>query len=147
MFCTGLGPKSALGLVGPVGWLDAPLGNFYSAGSSRSFHQGLRSGESGLARPPSAGVRHREGRKGEKAAPSQQRPKREEPLSLLVWKTPFGPVWEAAPDSPEQRGGFHKEGEGPSFGDSFPDFSSLRNRAQRSVPARLAGLNHGRLDE
>ena len=39
----------------------------------------------------------------------------------------------------ESGGGFHKEGEGPSFGDSFPDFSSLRNRAQRSVPlARLA---------
>ena len=39
------------------------------------------------------------------------------------------------------RGGFHKAGEGPAFGDSFPDFSSGRNRAQRSVPARLASLN------
>ena len=35
---------------------------------------------------------------------------------------------------PVPRGGFHKAGEGPAFGDSFPDFSSLRNRAQRSVP-------------
>ena len=42
---------------------------------------------------------------------------------------------------PVPRGGFHKAGEGPAFGDSFPDFSSGRNRAQRSVPARLAGLN------
>ena len=57
--CTGLGPKSALGLVGLVGWPDAPLGSFYSAGSSLSFHQDLKSGWSGLARPPSAGVRHR----------------------------------------------------------------------------------------
>ena len=48
-------PKSALGLVGLVGWLGASLGSFYSAGSFRSFHQGLRSGGSGLARPPSAG--------------------------------------------------------------------------------------------
>ena len=40
---------------------------------------------------------------------------------------------------PVPRGGFHKAGEGPAFGDSFPDFSSLRNRAQRSVPTRLAG--------
>ena len=39
---------------------------------------------------------------------------------------------------PVPRGGFHKAGEGPAFGDSFPDFSSLRNRAQRSVPARPA---------
>ena len=39
---------------------------------------------------------------------------------------------------PVPRGGFHKAGEGPAFGDSFPDFSSGRNRAQRSVPARLA---------
>ena len=39
-----------------------------------------------------------------------------------------------------RRGGFHKAGEGPAFGDSFPDFSSLRNRAQRSAsPARGAG--------
>ena len=59
MFCTGFGPKSALGLVGLVGWPNAPLGSFDSAGSSHSFHQGLRSGGSGLARPPSAGVRHR----------------------------------------------------------------------------------------
>ena len=126
-------PKSALGLVGLVGWPDASLGNFYSAGSSRSFHQGLRSGGSGLARPPSAGVRHREGRKQENGAPPQQRPRRGEPLSLLVWCSPFGPVWEATPDSPEQRGGFHKEGEGPSFGDSFVSFSSLRKRPQRSA--------------
>ena len=42
---------------------------------------------------------------------------------------------------PVPRGGFHKAGEGPAFGDSFPDFSSGRNRAQRSVPARLASLN------
>ena len=59
MFCTGFGPKSALGLVGLVGWPNAPLGSFYSAGSSLSFHQDLKSGWSGLARPPSAGVRHR----------------------------------------------------------------------------------------
>ena len=31
------------------------------------------------------------------------------------------------------RGGFHKEGEGPSFGDSFVSFSSLRKRPQRSA--------------
>ena len=31
-------------------------------------------------------------------------------------------------------------GEGPSFGDSFPNFSSWRNWAQRSVPTRLASL-------
>ena len=49
MFFTGLGPKSALGLVGLVGWLGTSLGNFYSAGSFRSFHQGLRSG--GAASP------------------------------------------------------------------------------------------------
>ena len=42
---------------------------------------------------------------------------------------------------PVPRGGFHKAGEGPAFGDSFPDFSSGRNRAQRSVPGWLAGLN------
>ena len=46
-------PKSALGLVGLVGWLGAALGSFCSAGSFRSFHQGLRSGGSGLARPAS----------------------------------------------------------------------------------------------
>ena len=49
MFCTGLRLKSALGLVGLVGWLGISLGNFYSAGSFRSFHQGLRSG--GAASP------------------------------------------------------------------------------------------------
>ena len=42
-----------------------------------------------------------------------------------------------------RRGGFHKEGEGPSFGDSFPDFSSGRNRAQRSVPGWGADLRLG----
>ena len=47
---------------------------------------------------------------------------------------------------PVPRGGFHKAGEGPAFGDSFPDFSSGRNRAQRSVPARLASLMPGWLD-
>ena len=41
---------------------------------------------------------------------------------------------------PVLRGGFHKAGEGPAFGDSFPDFSSGRNRAQRSVPGGGAGL-------
>ena len=30
---------------------------------------------------------------------------------------------------PVPRGGFHKAGEGPAFGDSFPNFSSGRNRA------------------
>ena len=35
---------------------------------------------------------------------------------------------------PVPRGGFHKAGEGPAFGDSFPHFSSGRNGAQRSVP-------------
>ena len=35
---------------------------------------------------------------------------------------------------PVPRGGFHKAGEGPAFGDSFPHFSSWRNGAQRSVP-------------
>ena len=45
------------------------------------------------------------------------------------------------------RGGFHKAGEGPAFGDSFPSFSSLRKGAQRSVPSRLASRNLGRLDE
>ena len=142
MFCTGSRLKSALGLVGLVGWLGASLGNFCSAGSSRSFHQGLRSGGSGLARPPSAGVRHREGRNGENGAPPQQRPKREEPLSLLVWCSPFGPAWEATPDSPEQRGGFHKEGEGPSFGDSFPPFliAEKETQAERVSLARLAIL-------
>ena len=38
---------------------------------------------------------------------------------------------------PVPRGGFHKAGEGPAFGDSFPNFSSLRNWAQRSVPAKM----------
>ena len=42
--------------------------------------------------------------------------------------------------NPVPRGGFHKAGEGPAFGDSFPDFSSGRNRAQRSVPGWGAGL-------
>ena len=37
---------------------------------------------------------------------------------------------------PVPRGGFHKAGEGPAFGDSFPNFSSLRNWAQRSVPTK-----------
>ena len=41
------------------------------------------------------------------------------------------------------RGGFHKAGEGPAFGDSFPDFSSGRNRAQRSVPGGGAGFCRG----
>ena len=41
------------------------------------------------------------------------------------------------------RGGFHKAGEGPAFGDSFPDFSSGRNRAQRSVPGGDAGFCRG----
>ena len=41
---------------------------------------------------------------------------------------------------PVPRGGFHKAGEGPAFGDSFPDFSSGRNRAQRSVPGWGAGF-------
>ena len=41
---------------------------------------------------------------------------------------------------PVPRGGFHKAGEGPAFGDSFPDFSSGRNRAQRSVPGGGAGF-------
>ena len=47
---------------------------------------------------------------------------------------------------PVPRGGFHKAGEGPAFGDSFPDFSSGRNRAQRSVPGGGAGfhLRNGR---
>ena len=44
---------------------------------------------------------------------------------------------------PVPRGGFHKAGEGPAFGDSFPDFSSGRNRAQRSVPGGGAGLRQG----
>ena len=52
-------PKSALGLEGQIGWLGASLGSFYSADSLHSFHQGLKSGGSGLARPLSAGVRHR----------------------------------------------------------------------------------------
>ena len=73
------------------------------------------------------------GPKQENGAPPQQRPRRGEPLSLLVWCSPFGPIWEATPDSPEQQGGFHKEGEGPSFGDSFVSFSSLRKRPQRSA--------------
>ena len=38
---------------------------------------------------------------------------------------------------PVPRGGFHKAGEGPAFGDSFPNFSSLRNWAQRSVPTKM----------
>ena len=41
---------------------------------------------------------------------------------------------------PVPQGGFHKAGEDPAFGDSFPDFSSGRNRAQRSAP-RLASRN------
>ena len=41
---------------------------------------------------------------------------------------------------PVPRGGFHKAGEGPAFGDSFPSFSSLRKGAQRSVPGGGAGL-------
>ena len=44
---------------------------------------------------------------------------------------------------PVPRGGFHKAGEGPAFGDSFPDFSSGRNRAQRSVPGGGAGFCRG----
>ena len=42
MFFTGLGPKSALGLVGRIGVLGTSLGRFYSAGSLHSFHQGLK---------------------------------------------------------------------------------------------------------
>ena len=38
---------------------------------------------------------------------------------------------------PVPRGGFHKAGEGPAFGDSFPNFSAMRNWAQRSVPAKM----------
>ena len=49
-------------------------------------------------------------------APPQQPLGGEEPIFSLAWEPPFGPDWEAAPDSPEKRGGFHKEGEGPSFG-------------------------------
>ena len=47
---------------------------------------------------------------------------------------------------PVPRGGFHKAGEGPAFGDSFPHFSSGRNGAQRSVPTGGAGfrLRHWR---
>ena len=52
-------PKSALGLVGRIGWLGASLESFYSADGLCSFHQGLKSGCSGLARPLSAGVRHK----------------------------------------------------------------------------------------
>ena len=48
---------------------------------------------------------------------------------------------------PVPRGGFHKAGDGPAFGDSFPSFSTLRKGAQRSVPSRLASRNLGRLDE
>ena len=90
-------------------------------------------------RPAAVGrVCHREGRKQENGAPPQQRPRRGELLSLLVWHPPFGPVWEATPDSPEQRGGFPKEGEGPSFGDSFVSFSSLRKRPCGASPGRQA---------
>ena len=53
------GPKTALGLVGRIGWLGTSLDDFYSAVSFHSLHQGLKSGRSGLARPLSAGVRHR----------------------------------------------------------------------------------------
>ena len=80
------------------------------------------------------------GPKQENGAPPQQRPRRGALLSLLVWQSPFGPIWEATPDSPEQRGGFHKAGEGPAFGDSFVSFSSLRKRPQRSVSASLTEL-------
>ncbi len=52
-------PKSALGLEVRIGWLGASLGWFYSADSFHSFHQGLKFRCSGLARPLSAGVRHR----------------------------------------------------------------------------------------
>ena len=48
---------------------------------------------------------------------------------------------------PVPRGGFHKAGEGPAFGDSFPDFSSGRNRAQRSVPGWGAGLRLKMVEE
>ena len=44
---------------------------------------------------------------------------------------------------PVPRGGFHKAGEGPAFGDSFPSFSSLRKGAQRSVPGWGAGFRRG----
>ena len=47
-------PKSALGLVGRIGWLGAPLGRFYSAGSIYSFYQCLKSGRSVL-RPAAVG--------------------------------------------------------------------------------------------
>ena len=133
-------PKSALGLVGRIGWLGTSLDSVYSAGSLRSFLQGLRSGCSGL-RPAAVGRGAPQvGPKwGERRTP-QQRQRKRESLFLLVWQIPFGPVWEATPPLLGKRGRFHKEGEGPSFGDSFPDFSSLRNRAQRSVPTRLASL-------
>ena len=40
---------------------------------------------------------------------------------------------------PVPRGGFHKAGEGPAFGDSFPHFSSGRNGAQRSASPLARG--------
>ena len=126
---------------GGAGWMAGHIsGQFLLRWQFPLLPPGPQVWGSGLARPPSAGVRHRQGRKQENGAPPQQRPKREEPLSLLVWCSPIGPAWEATPHSTGKRGGFHKEGEGPSFGDSFVSFSSLRKRPQRSVSASLTGL-------
>ena len=120
---------------GGAGWMAGHIsGQFLLRWQFPLLPPGPQVWGSGLARPPSAGVRHRQGRKQENGAPPQQRPKREEPLSLLVWCSPFGPAWEATPHSPGKRGGFHKEGEGPSFGDSLVAFSSLRKPPCGATP-------------
>ena len=63
-------------------------------------------------------------------------------MFFTVGVAQVGPAWEVTPDSLGKRGGFHKEGEGTSFGDSFVHFSSLRNGPQRSAYpfARRASL-------
>ena len=61
--------------------------------------------------------------------------------TIYVTSPGQGPTIEERRHAPYQRGGFHKAGEGPAFGDSFVSFSSLRKtpcgaKAGRQVYAR-----------
>ena len=132
-------PKSALGLVGRIGWHGASLGSFTpliaSTPSTRASSFGVEASP-GRSRP------------GCTTGRAETRRTAHHPSSDGVGTSVFSSWYGKRPSArfgkqlltvQESGGGFHKEGEGPSFGDSFPDFSSLRNRAQRSVPlARLA---------
>ncbi len=68
--------------------------------------------------------------------------------SYTIYVTPpgQGPTIEGRRHTQYRRGGFHKAGEGPAFGGSLVTFCPVRKSPQRSVPARLASLNHGWLD-